>query len=224
MLWAEDQFLGWMVDIESEKTLDRDAKKTAIAKIIAVGLRDYFYVELARIQACAAHEKAARLQVSLDASAQPGETARTRAHEAWIDAHGAWANLYLARFPLEFTIDRRLRQLQRLNQPQTVELRVSLLEGLHLDVQRYFQAKLRLAECKRHIDGAATAAKYLDETRKELADLETKGTLNAEIKNLSTALQGLPPQVLPATVKARYQRRLDLLTRDWAGAAAAISG
>ena len=214
-LWAEDHFLGWMVETDKEETLDRNATKTAVTKIIAIGLRDYFRLELNRTLASANHEKAARLQASLDAAAQPSDAARTRAHGAWIDAHGAWANLYLANIPLEFTIDQRLRQLQRLNQPQDIELRVSMLESLHLDVQKYFHARLCLAECKLHLDGAAKSKSYLDETRKEITEMENKGLLKVEIKNLGAALQGLPPQVLPVQGKAFYQKRLDLLARDW---------
>jgi hypothetical protein len=234
-LGGADYLLHWMRDVESEKKLDDvkkelrelDAKeprelnikedhiRSVPTKILALGLRDHFDFELVRSQAAESHEKAERAQAALRAQAKPSAAVVKNAHEAWIMAKSAWANFYIARIPLEFTIDQRLNQMRPPRvRPDEVELRIGMLETVHLDVQRYFNAKSRLAEClvHTHPDGIKGANAYLAKTKAEIEQLEKKGLLRDEIKNV----QDILPRVgMSEAARATYQRRLELLSHDW---------
>jgi hypothetical protein len=224
-LGGADFLLHWMRDVESEKKLadvekeirevngKGDQNRSTPTKILAVGLRDHFDFELIRSQAAVSQEKAERLQSALRAQAKPSDTVVTRAHEAWIVAKSAWDNFYLARIPLEFTIDQRLDQMRKRVHREEIDLRVGMLETLHLDVQRYFNAKLRLAECLAHThpDGVKAANAYLEKTKAEIEQIEAKGLLRDEIKSL----QDILPRLAMKDARAVFQRRLDLLSHDW---------
>jgi hypothetical protein len=231
-LGGADFLLHWMIDVESEKKLadvekdlremnvKGDQRRSMPTKILAVGLREHFDFELVRSQAAVSHEKAERLEAALHGSAKPNEAACKRASDAWIMAKSAWANFYVARVALEFTIDQRLEQMRSRVRPvardpiEELDLRLSLLETLHLDVQRCFNAKVRLAECLVHTDpnGIKGANAYLEKTKREIEQIETKGLLREEIKSLQDAL---PRVAIPDPARAMFQRRLDLLSRDW---------
>ena len=223
-LGGADFLLHWMRDVDNEKNL-ADVKKELRAqnvngdpsvptRILAVGLRDHFDFELARSQAAVSHEKAEHVQAVLDSQAKPSEHVTKKAHEAWIMAKSAWANFYIARIRLESTIDQRLDQMRKRIRPEEIDLRVGLLETLHLDVQRYFNAKLRLAECLAHThpDGIKGANAYLEKTKSEIEQVERKGLLRDEVKSVQDIL---PRVALNDAARAIFQRRLEFLTHDW---------
>jgi hypothetical protein len=235
-LGGADFLLHWMIDVDSEKKLadiqkelnemnvKGDQKRSMPTKILAVGLREHFDFELDRSRAAASHEKAERAEATLRGVAKPSESAVKRASDFWIMAKSAWANFYVAKVVLAATIDQRLAQMRSRVRPvirspaEEIELRLSLLETLHLDVQRYFNANLRLAECLEHThpDGVAEGVKaskaYLEKTKREIEQVEAKGLLRDEIKTLQDLL---PRADMQDGARAMIQRRLDLLARDW---------
>lgn len=231
-LGGTDFVLHWMLDMEGEKKLAdlekelRDANvkggqpRSVPTKILAVGLRDHFDFELARSQASVSQEKAERAQAILRAQAKPSDQAAKRASDAWIVAKSAWANFYVNRIPLETTIEQRLEQIRKRvravarSQEEELELRVSLLELLHLDIARYFNAKLRVAEClvHTHPDGVKGAYAYLEKTKVEIENMEKKGLLRDEVRGMRDLLPQAP---LAGPVRALYENRLELLSRDW---------
>lgn len=224
-IWGQDLFIGRLIDVDKDDPSEREnknvvlTKKTVLTKILAVGTRDYFDFELARMQAAANHEIAERAQTTLQAMVlqamvSPDDLAKKRAEEAWIVAKSAWSNFYLERISLqESKIKQGRFHLQRIPPgPGSTDLRIGLLETLHLDVQKYFHAKLRLAECRVHTEanGMKDAAVYLEKIKSEIEAMEAKGILKADIDDL-----GLTVRQVKEPLRARAQRRLDLLAADW---------
>lgn len=230
-LGGSDFLLNWMIDVESEKKLediDKELREANIkadharsmpTKILAVALRDHFKAEVNRSQAAASQEKAERAQANLQAQAKPSKDVVRKVYEAWINAKSAWDNFYLpviTRPSIEQrleTIRTRVRPVAR-TQLEEIDLRMSLLEALHLDVARTFNAKLRLAEClvHTHADGVKGANAYLVQTKREIEQIETKGLLRDEIKSLHDSL---PRINMPDAARTIFQRRLELLSHDW---------
>jgi hypothetical protein len=211
-LWSRDQFIAWMIDLTKPMELNKDEKlerkheKTVLTRVLAVGMREHFDFELARSQASTNHEKAVYAQAMLQEN--PAEHARKDARQAWDIAKSSWSSFYLDRIALDSTvIQKRLEQLQQVDQ---IDKRISLLETLHREMHKYFQAKLRLAECVEHLAGAKEAKKNLEKVKSEIIEMEKKELLHAEIKTCSDRLPQFPPQVRPF-----FQNRLDLLARDW---------
>ncbi len=217
-IWGQDAFLAKLIDVDKDEQVDREGKNaakeiTVVTKIMAVGTRDYLEFAVARLQACAETEKAERAQAIMQTQKAPGEGAKKRADDGWREAKGAWANAYLQYITPKNKIGQYAVHAQHLGQnPADVMRAVSLLETVHLDLQRYFNAKLRLAECKAHTDraGAKAAAAYLEEVQNELDVFTRTLSLQEEIDRLSGLLRVFPP---PA--RAKFQHRLDLLARDW---------
>ena len=206
-LWYQDPFVNWMIELNKEEKFDREQKKTVLARILAAGLRDYLEYEMARTKAAGQQENAecaAALVATLCAEQKPTETALERAREAWGQAKTAWGNSYLDQVSLASTIKRRLEQVQQLP-PNEFEYRILLLEMLHLDVQKYFQARLRLAECLEYLQGKKASDNYLRHTKAEIEAMEKTGLLNAEVNKLLDNSRQFPPA----------QLRLNLLSRDW---------
>jgi hypothetical protein len=214
-LCAPDPFIRWLSEINNEEKLDNKIEKTVVTKILAVGMREYFESELARSQACANHEAAVHAQATLTSLREQGKaTAATgkTTNDAWVIARSSWSNFYLDNISLESMIKRRLEQLR--NRIQLRELgpeidqRVGMLEVLHRDVQKYFHAKLCLAECIEHLQGPNASDEYLLAVRAEIEELEKKGVLRAELEQVQKALRQMQ-QVEWAT------KRLDFLANDW---------
>jgi hypothetical protein len=204
--WSQDQFLGYLLEVDREDRLDRGHKKTVLTDIFAVGLRDYLSSELARSRASANLEKAARDQALLNASSGPGQSRKSRVNNNWIEAKSSWGNFYVDRISLEHLIQHRLDQIKVRVQPQDLESRLALLEWLHLDVQKYFHARMRLADCLVYTSATQVTKDSLAKTKLEIETMEKAGLLKAEIQKIRAAL---PPN-------AEYiQKRLDLLNRDW---------
>ena len=159
-LLGHDHFLGRLIEVDKDEQVDREAKnaekeKTVVTKILAVGTREYLEFALARLQACAETEKAERAQALLQSQTAPGAGAKKRADDGWQEAKGAWANAYLQHITPKNKIGQYAFHVKRLGQnPGDVVLAIGLLETLHLDLQKYFDAKLRFAECKAHTDRA----------------------------------------------------------------------
>jgi hypothetical protein len=224
---SQDAFLAWLVQLDIEDKLGVEQKPAVLTKILAVGMRDYFDFELARAQASANHEKAACLQASLDAAAKSTKSAQAKTQDAWSVAQSSWSNFYLQRIVLAGTIEQRLEQIRRIERMdaqradvlrylEAFDMKVSLLENLHLEVHKYFQAKQRLAECKVHLEGEKKAKAYLEDVQREIEQLQKKAPLQTEVKNLGDGLQRfVQAQRLPEAVRAVFQKRLDLLARDW---------
>jgi hypothetical protein len=204
----------WISQIGQEKPqMERDKGKerkkiTMMSKIQAVGMRDYFAHELARSQALTSHEKAARAQATVEAAAKPTKAVLTRSHDAWMVARDSWF-FYLERIALSDTIEQRLAQY-RMYPVEMFEQRLRLLETLHLDVHKYFQAKLNLAECKSHLEDKKKAGTPLADLKREFEDLQKKGQFQSEIKALGEVAQQMRPPF-----RAFYESRLDLLAHDW---------
>jgi hypothetical protein len=207
----------WIKHLDKERPLERDEQKerkkiTLMSKIQAVGMRDYFAHELARSQALTSHEKAGRAQANVDAAAKPTKAVLSRSHDSWTVARNSWF-FYLDRIPLSDTIDQRLAQVRvrlRADPLESFDMRLHLLESLHLDVHKYFQAKLNLAECKSHLEDTKKVAAYLADSKKEIEDLQKKGLLQAEIKALGESVQQMRPPF-----RTFYENRLELLAHDW---------
>jgi hypothetical protein len=210
VLWSRDQFIEWLINLQKEEGLERKHEKTVLTRVLAVGLRDHFDFELAHSQASTNHEKAVYAQAMLQKN--PAERAKKDARDAWSIAKSSWSSFYLDRIALESTLTQRLERLQRVpvfNFDQ-LDKRISLLESLHRDVHKYFQAKLRLAECLEHLDGAKRAKDERERIKSEIESMAAKGLLQAEIKKLGEIVPQLPSQV-----QTLFQNRLDLLARDW---------
>jgi hypothetical protein len=205
-LWSRDQFIAWMIELNKEEKLGKH-EKTVLTRVLAVGMREHFDFELARSQASTNHEKAVYAQAMLQE--KPAEHARRDARQAWATAKSSWSSFYLDRIVLDSIVQQRLEQLQRIP-VDLIDNRIGLLETLHREVQKYFQAKLRLSECVEHLDGAKKCKDDLERVKIEIEEMEKKGLLHTEIKNCSEFLVQLPPQVRPS-----FQNRLDLLARDW---------
>lgn len=210
----------WISHLDKERPLEKDPAKERkkikmMTKIQAVGMRDYFAHELARSQALAGHERAALAQASVDAVDKPTKAVLTRAHDGWSVARDSWY-YYLERIGLSHTIDQRLIQLRtrlRSEGLEMLELRVGLLESLHLDVHKYFQARLSLGECKSHVEDNKKVRAFYSDLKSEIEDLRKKDPLAAEIKTLNDAVKTMPPELQAA--RAHFTKRLDLLNHDW---------
>jgi hypothetical protein len=203
----------WIRHLDKESPLERDKGKerkkiTMMSKIQAVGMRDYFAHELARSQALTSHEKAARAQASVDAVAKPTKAVLTRSYDAWMVARDAWF-YYLERIALSDTIEQRLAQY-RMYPVEMFEMRLRLLETLQLDVHKYFQAKLKYAECKSHFDDAKKVRASLADLKREFEVLQKKGQFQGEIKALGEVVHQMRPPF-----RMLYETRLDLLAHDW---------
>lgn len=212
-IWTQDVFIRFLLDVENEKQLDHADRTSVMTKILAVGMRDYFDGELPRVRAMANHEKAAHAQAILTASAKQPAAAKERAREAWEIAAGSWGNLYLDRISLFGLIDQHHKSVRERRKSATVNeelhTQVSLLEKVHLDVHKYFQARLRLAECRAALEGPNSARIYLEQSRTEIDALEKKGILKADVQSFSDRLRA------SQNAQAIFQPRLDLLARDW---------
>ena len=210
--WRQDQFVNWLMEIDREEKLERKHEKTVLTKILAIGMHDHFDFELARSQANAHHEAAARTQVVLSVlreQQKPTAAAGKNARDAWVIARSWWSNFYLDRLSLDSMVKRRLEQLHRRARPQdqgqNIEQAIRLLETLHFDVQKYFHAKLRLAECLEHLEGPKASHDYLLRVKSEIKAMKEKGLLRSEVEQLSGELRPLP----------KAQKRVDLLANDW---------
>jgi hypothetical protein len=207
-LWSRDRFIGWLVELNKEEKLDRKHEKTVLTRVLAVGMREYFDFEMARAQASINQEKAEFAQALL--LKNPADYARKEARDAWLVAKSSWA-IYLDRIVLDSTIKQRMEQLQQVPGEQ-LDKRIALLETLHLEIHKYFQARLLLAECLEHLEGAETVRAEFERIKGAIEALEKKGLLHAEIKGLVTAL---PQLKLSPPSQAYFQTRLELLARDW---------
>jgi hypothetical protein len=212
-LWSKDQFVSWMLDLSKEERLENQHEKTVLTRVLAVGMREYFDRELARMRASINHEKAVHAQAVLHAQKKPDANLKQEAREAWGVAKSSWSAHYLDHLVLDVMIDQQLKQLRQtpVDQPDLLDKRISLLESLHQEVHKYFHAKLRLAECLEYRDGATAAKEYRTTLKMEIEALNKKGHLQAEVKTLSDVL----PRVLPRQLLPYFQKRLDLLAQDW---------
>jgi len=206
--WSQDQYVGFLLEVDREDKLDRGFKKTLLTKILAVGLREFLQAELVRSRACAFHEIAADRQAALEALAKPSKSFEKRVNDIWFDAKAAWGNAFVDRIVLEQTIQQRLNYLQTRVAPNDLDTRMALLEMLHLEVQRYFQARMRLAETLAHTDGSKASIAALTKTKLEIESVEKAGLLSAEIKKLSASMNDQS--------RAFFQKRLQLLEDEWA--------
>jgi hypothetical protein len=211
VFWGEDTFIGFLLDVDKDLRNQgggQQLKSTILTKIFAIGARDYFVFEMARSRAAANHEVAERTQYAAEGP-KANDPIRTRAHTAWVEADSAWDNFYLNRISLQGKIDQGLQQV---GQFAFGEVRVGLLESLHLDVHKYFQAKIRLAECEVHTEpaGAKAASANLAAIKREIETMEAKGQLKAEVEDMTKNLRNLPEPL-----RTRYRNRLDLLAADW---------
>jgi hypothetical protein len=189
-----------MIDLGNENKLDRKQEMTVLTRILAVGVRDYLAFEQGRTQASTNHEKADHAQALTRAPKNPAPAADAR--EAWGIARNSWTSSYLDNFALQSTIKQRLNQLQQVRDNEGQQL--ALLESLHLDVQKYFDARLRLAECLEFAEGAQVARDSRLATRSQIEALEKDGLLQGEVKRLQSAPIG----------RGEW-KRLDFLARDW---------
>jgi hypothetical protein len=233
--WMQDEFVGWLIDVTKEKKMqdrqrppdakedkppDRRDEKTILTRILAVGTRDYFDTELARSQAAVSHEKADHDQALLRSQAKPNANEQKEIRAAWEITKNAWANFYISPFLLTTRINDQLKRLreQELVNSRDLSARFEMLEQIHLDAHKYFQARLRLAECMEILDGAEAAKTYLAQTKKEIEALEKDGRLRDEVKNLAQAIETeLDPRVRDE-FRQLALARINLLARDWSTA------
>ena len=213
-LWMRDQFITWMIEITKEEKHDHRYEKTVVTRVLAVGMREYFEFELARSQAATYLEKAEIAQASL--RAQPNPKAKADTLKAWKAAKNAWQRFYIDRIALDAKIERQLKQIEfveydsrRGRELDQIDNRIRLLDVLHQDIHKYFQAKLRVADCLEHLDGTKAANAYLEAVKRDIEALEKKDLLQTTIRNLS----GNP---FARNNQPLFQKhRLELLARDW---------
>lgn len=207
-IWLQDPFLFWLTDTEKDEKLDRAHKKTVLTRIFAVGLHDYFEMELARAQAAMGYEKAENLRLRMKSNPKARASAHEEARDAWIVTKSSWGTFYINRIHLDGLIKQRLDEMKNRIGKDDVDRQLRLLESLHLDVQKYFQGKLRYAESRWHADkeGEKAARTSYAETKAEIEAMEKAGLLRAEIKRVAESPNARPP----------HRTRLDLLERDWA--------
>jgi hypothetical protein len=221
-IWSDDTFMARLILVDKDEHAIRHAgpneqlKRTVLTKIVAIGTRDYFDFELAHTRALANHEQAERVQATADAT-RANDQIRKRAASAWSEAKSPWSNYYIDRISLSGKIEQGLQQSRRFlpamrtaEDVQFLEYRMGIVENLHFDVHKYFDAKVRYAECKAHTENAKASAAYLEETKREIEDMERQAQLKGEIDILVQLIRGLQEPL-----RARYQKRLDLLMNDW---------
>lgn len=210
-LMFQDQFIRWMIEITKEKELEHQQKITVMARILAVGMREPLDSELARTQAAISFEKADHAQALLRARKETGGKAGVRGD--WSVAKDALENFYLGHIALDVVINQRLKQITQVpfnqqNPTEHLEGQIGLLESLHREVHKYFQARLRLAECLEQMDGAKAANASLQTTKTQIEAMEKReNSLADQIKKLK--------EHLFAKARPTYHQRLDLLARDW---------
>ncbi len=218
-LFGSDLFLARLIDADKDEEFDRKDKnlvlenRTVLSKILAVGLSEQLKFEIARTQAAANHEAAEHAQAMLQASSSPGPAAKKRAEEAWEVAKSTWG-YYVDRISLNAKVEQARFVIHQRTPPgpQGLDMKLNLLERLHLDVHKYLHAKLRVAECKAHTDpgGRKAVVAYLEAIRSEVEALERKGALKSDIDAFAGAVAQLNEPF-----RGRFQRRLDLLAKDW---------
>jgi hypothetical protein len=212
VLCEPDQFIRWLLEVNKEDKFNSRLEKTVLTKILAVGMRDYFDLELARSQACANHEAAVHAEAvlaSLRAKGKPTADASKTAHDAWMAAQGSWTNSYLDNLSLDSMIKRRMemmRKRQALGEiAQEFDQGISLLETLHQDVQKYFHARLCLAECIEHLEGTKASDDYLRHVKSEIKNMKEKAVIRGELDRVQKIVRPFP----------LVARRLDFLANDW---------
>ncbi|MBI3822305.1 MAG: hypothetical protein HY289_06455 [Planctomycetes bacterium] len=217
-LWSQDQFVQWMLEVNKEDKSGEKPKKGVLTGVIAVGMRDYLDLELARVQATTSHEKAETAQALLRTQRNPDENAKTRVRDDWNVAKNAWQKFYLSRIALDDSaLKGRLEQIRVPPAKQVeerltlLEMHVSALEGLHFDVQKYFHARLRVADALEHLEPGKASVAYLEQIKKDIEKLEKAELLKAEIRKINDAL----PTTVPPQAQSYYQKRLEILGRAW---------
>lgn len=209
-LLGQDQFIRWLIEINKEEEFDAKKEITVLARILAVGMRERLESELGRSQATVSFEKADHSQALLrnQKDMVANDLAGVRAE--WSVAKDALENFYLNRTAVDSIIDQQLKRLpfvERQNPLDHLDKQIGLLETLHLDLHKYFQARLRLAECLEYLGEPKAAAASLQTTKAQIEAMETKGQMAAEIKKLREH-----PFAKAAPI---FHERLDLLARDW---------
>jgi hypothetical protein len=210
-MWSQDQFIGWLLQVEDQATLERDHKKTILTRFLAVGLREHFEQELARAQAGTEFEEASKLQSAQDAAPDQSGSRQRRLDEAWLEAKVAWGNFYADRIALEQMVQQRLDLLETRVQRDDIDQRIGLLEAIHFDVHKYFHARMQLAVVLRHSDSVKKSHESLARTKSEVEALEKKGLLKAAVADMVR----LMPQMQDRQHQEVLQKRLQLLANDW---------
>ncbi len=209
-IWRKDPVISILLDLEKDEKTGHEerekAKPTTLARILAVGLRDFFDFESARMVACVNHERAENAQAAVDAATKPTAAAKERAAEAWSLAKTSWSSYYLSRIALDFTIEQRVEQARA----QPILVRVPLLEAIHRDTQRILNAKICLSECLYHTQGRKEANAYLASVKSEIEKIEKKGLMASLVSQTLAELRQFSGPQANALVK-----RAELLETDW---------
>ncbi len=221
-LWRRDPVLDVLINLDKDDKIEHEdrtnpkgtaiedrikaTKPSMLVRILAVGMREVFDLELARIVAGANHEKAASAQAAVDASLKPTDSAKERADEAWGLAKTSWSSFYLSRLALDFIIEQRVEQAKI----QPILIRIPLLESMHRDTFRILNAKLRLSECVFYTQGQDESLAYLTSVKSEIEGIEKKGLMAAlTAQTLAELRQHSGPEANALT------KRLELLDNDW---------
>jgi hypothetical protein len=202
-LWADDQYLQVLVQVELEVHPERFQKKT-LTRIVAHGTRDHLNRRAQWLRAMLWQEKAERDQVLARRADAGNAAAAAAARAAWTNTRIHW-NQYLDRAALgPAARQQRLDAIRAHAKRQSEVQAAQLLEDLHLDLHQYYAARLNQARAVFYADGLKSAAVLLHTLDEELTGLLDK-SMNADIDALRKQL-----------TNAALVRSLDLLGHDWA--------
>jgi hypothetical protein len=212
-VWGEDQYVLALLNVDEEEPPDR-YQKTPLTSILAYLTRDYLSRRAWWLTAMAWHDEADRAERR--AARAPAGKAPGDAKSAWKSARTAW-DVYLDRAALgPDARQSRLQPIQTLLKSRDLRGPIDaahLLEELHLDLHRYFAARLNFARAVERVDGTKAPRPILTALDEDL------GSLLEKDKNGKTGLQADVDSVAQgqrAGVNSAVTRSLQLLQSDWA--------
>lgn len=211
-LWADDQFMLALLQVDLEDEPGKYPKKT-LTRIASHSIREYLYQRSLWLRAILWQDRAERDQVRAERAA-PGNKLAESAKNAWRNTRPAW-NLYIDRIGMgpaarQRRLDTVLAHLKNAGDPGSAVHAAHLIEALHLDLHHYYAARMNHARAAYHLDGAKAGAALLRDVDAELSVLLDRGKndapgLKPDVDAIQQRLRGTP-----ATAHS-----LELLQQDW---------
>jgi hypothetical protein len=213
-LWAEDQYLLALLQVDDEDRPERYPKKT-VTGILAVVAREPLAERAYWTRALGWQEKAGRELALAELKGGAVKSAAASTRSAWLNTRVAWGR-YIDRAALGPAARRQRLEAVRaeLKRPNVGPLFAGeLLAQVHLDLHRYFAGRLEQAEAVYHVDGPKAAVALLKEMDEDLGSLLADGKegtpgIKADVEDLLQRVRAVPAG--PGTSGPA------LLARDWA--------
>jgi hypothetical protein len=205
-LWAEDQYLMTLMDVEGSVAPQKFPRKM-LTHIILRAVRERLGNMVDYLKAASWEEKAEKLEAQrrhFQAEGKRHGPVESAAHNAWKNTSGAW-DMYIDRAALSPTqMGLRLQRLrgQRGDEPGAA---LGALEQLHLELHSILDARLQRAEALARLGQTKATLGLLEQIHADLLAQEKEGALSKEVEHWRAQAAGQTPLV----------NRLDLLSRDW---------